>query len=307
MNSSSAAPGAPAGQDEARLLRLATRASVAVALTLIVAKGAAWAGTGAVSLLASLIDSLMDAAASLLNLLAVRYALTPADREHRFGHGKAEALAALAQALLVIGSSVYLISEALGRLRQPQPLQSVDAGIVVMLLSLAATAGLLLLFRHVIRRTQSAAIRADALHYRGDLLGNTAVLAALLLSQAGWPGADPLFAIAIAVYLILCTRPILRQAFDELLDRELPAAERDAIIETARSQPQVQGVHGVRTRRSGRLQMHIELDGGMTLSEAHRVADAVESAIGRAHPGTDVAIHQDPAGLQESHPWAQRE
>jgi len=297
-------------RNDAVLLRLATRASVTVAVLLIAAKAIAYASTGAVSILASLIDSSMDAVASLVNLLAVRYALVPADREHRFGHGKAEALAALGQCLLIILSSLYLASEAVGRLRDPQPVEAVGAGIVVMLISLAATAGLLLLLHYVVRRTHSAAIRADALHYRGDLLGNSAVLLALFLSQAGVQGADPVLALAIAVYLIASTRGILSQSLDELLDRELPAQQRDAIIATARAHPRVHGVHGVRTRRSGRnriVQMHIELDDELPLREAHDIADEVEYAIRREHPGSDVVIHQDPVGLMETHPFTRQE
>lgn len=300
-------PRAPLPSDEqARLLRRATAASVSVAVILIVAKSAAYATTGAVSLLASLVDSLMDAAASLTNLLAVRYALVPADREHRFGHGKAESLAALGQALLILGSSAYLIWQAGLRLAAPKPPEAVAAGIAVMLFSLVATGGLLLLLRHTILRTQSAAIKADALHYRADLLGNSAVLAALWLAQLGVTWADPVLAIVIALYLIVSTREIISQALNELLDRELPESQRQAILASARAHPQVHDVHDMRTRSAGRIpfiQLHIELDGDLSLREAHRVAHEVETEIRRQQPDADVVIHQDPRGIDEPQRW----
>jgi ferrous-iron efflux pump FieF len=295
-------------EQQARLLRLATNASVAVALTLIAAKGLAWSATGAVSLLAALLDSVLDAAASLLNLFAVRYALAPADREHRFGHGKAESLAALGQAMLIIVSGLFLVRAAIARLADPQPVAAIDTGVAVLLFSIVATLGLVTLQRYVIRRTHSAAIRADALHYQVDLLSNGAVLVAIGLAHAGWHMADPLLALGIAVYLLLSTRAILAQALNELLDRELPEAQRQAIIAAGREHPQVLGVHDVRTRRSGRteiVQMHIELDGSLPLDTAHGVAVEVEEAIKARLPNADIVIHQDPVGVREPRRWTQ--
>lgn len=287
----------------ARLLRLATSASVAVAVTLILAKTVAYAQTGAMSILASLIDSLMDSGASLLNLFAVRYALAPADRKHRFGHGKAESISALAQSTLIIASGLYLLIEAAQRLRAPREIPTLEIGIAVMLFTIAATLALLALQHYVIRRTDSAAIRADALHYRTDLLTNSAVILALLLAEWGWVGMDPLFACGIAVYILYSARRIMGDAFNELLDRELPEARRRLIREIANRHAGVYGMHDLRTRSSGRvdfIELHLELDGDMPLRQAHRIADDVAAAIKREIPTADVVIHQDPAGLSEN-------
>ncbi|MEQ8514245.1 MAG: cation diffusion facilitator family transporter [Chromatocurvus sp.] len=283
-------------------MRLATRASDTVAVTLILAKTVAYAQTGSMSILASLIDSVMDSGASLLNLFAVRYALAPADRKHRFGHGKAESISALAQSTLIIGSGLYLLVEAVQRLRAPRDIPTLEVGIAVMLFTIAATLALLALQHYVIRRTHSAAIRADALHYRTDLLTNSAVILALLLAHWGWTGMDPLFACGIAVYILFTARRIMSDAFNELLDRELPEDRRQLIRDIANRHAAVHGMHDLRTRSSGRvdyIELHLELDGDMPLRRAHRIADDVTAAIKRELPSADVVIHQDPAGQRE--------
>jgi ferrous-iron efflux pump FieF len=293
---------ASSADHSARLLKLATNASVTVALVLIAAKSYAWWQTQSVSILASLIDSLMDSGASLLNLIAVRYALMPADRNHRFGHGKAESIAALLQGLFIVASGLFLIVEATQRLLSPVPVSTAGLGIVVMLFTIAATLALLSLQAYVIRRTHSAAIRADALHYRTDVLTNSAVLLALVLAHFGWTGMDPLFALAIAVYILLAARTLIMDAVNELLDRELPEPRRQQILGIARAHPQVQGVHDLRTRAAGRvefIEMHLELDEQMPLIKAHHIADQVVAAIRERIPTADVIIHQDPAGLNE--------
>jgi len=212
-----------------RLLRLATNASVATAAILIAGKLVAWAMTGSVSVLASLVDSMMDVAASLINLFAVRYALMPADHEHRFGHGKAESLAGLAQTTFIAGSAVFLILQAFDRLLHPRPLEDVGVGVGVMVFAILATLALLILQRHVIRVTGSTAIRADALHYTTDVLTNASIIIALLLSGYGWPGIDALFALGIAVYILYSAWHIGHEAFQLLMDRELPDEQRQRI------------------------------------------------------------------------------
>lgn len=287
---------------QARLLRLATNASVSVALLLILAKAWAWWHTQSVSILASLIDSLMDSGASLLNLIAVRYALMPADRNHRFGHGKAESIAALLQGLFIVGSGVFLIAEAVQRLLHPVPVSTAGLGMLVMLFTIAMTLGLLALQGYVIRRTQSAAIAADALHYRTDVLSNSAVLLSLALAQFGWTACDPLFALGIAVYILLAARQLIGTALNELLDRELPEEKRAGILAAACAHPAVCGVHDLRTRAAGRVEfveLHLELDEQLPLLRTHAIADEVAAAIRRKLPGADVVIHQDPAGLHE--------
>ena len=281
-----------------RLLKLATYASVATACILIAAKLAAYLLTNSVSVLASLVDSLMDAGASMINLLAVRYALAPPDREHRYGHGKAESIAGLAQATFIAGSGLFLILESVDRLIHPKPLEAVAIGLGVMIFSIIATAILMAFQYYVIKRTRSTAIRADALHYKSDLLTNSAIIAALLLSQIGWLGVDPIFALAIAAYILYSSWEIGTEAFHDLLDRELPDEKRQLIIQIAQEHPGVIGLHDLRTRLSGRtefIQMHLELPDNLPLIEAHAIADDVEKKIMKAIPTADVVIHQDPA------------
>jgi len=205
----------------ARLLRHATIASTATAAVLILAKTAVWIWTDSVSLLASLIDSVMDAMASLVNLYAVRLALTPADENHRFGHGKAESLAGLGQAAFIAGSALFLVLHAVDRLLNPLPLQHTGAGIAVMVVSLLLTLLLLAFQRYVIRRTGSLAIRADALHYASDVLTNLSIIAALLLVQLGFAASDVLFGLAIAAYILYSAWRIGAEALKHLMDQEL--------------------------------------------------------------------------------------
>ncbi len=281
-----------------RLLRWATYASVATAMILIAGKLAAALMTGSVSVLASLVDSMMDAAASIINLLAVHYALQPPDHDHRFGHGKAEPLAGLVQAAFITGSAVFLILHAVDRLVHPQPLNAGLVGVGVLVFSMVAT-GVLLLFQHyVIRLTQSTAIRADALHYATDLLTNGATIVALGLAMLGWPIVDPIFAIGIALYILYSAGQIGHESVQLLMDRELPPEVHTRIKEIVRGHPLVRGVHDVRTRKSGPtyfIQLHLMLDDQMPLVDAHRVTDEVETAILNVFPNADVLIHEDPA------------
>ncbi len=292
-------------RETARLMRQATYASISVALTLIVAKLFAWAFSDSLSLLATLIDSTLDALASLINLLAVRHALSPADREHRFGHGKAEALAGLGQAAFIAGSAGFLLLEAVRRFINPVQIESYGIGIAVMVFSIIATLGLLTFQRHVIRRTGSVAISADALHYRTDLLVNASVIVALLLSVRGWNGFDPLFACAIGLYILYSAWEIVRQAFDHLMDRELPREEREQIKSIARSHRKVRGMHDLRSRRSGMatfIQLHLELDDELSLLEAHEISDEVEGRLQEVYPAAEVIIHIDPISVVADEP-----
>jgi ferrous-iron efflux pump FieF len=287
-------------------MRLATYASVAVALGLIAVKIVAYVLTDSVSMLSTLIDSLLDMAASLINLFAVRTALVPPDREHRFGHGKAEPLAAMGQSAFIAGSAAFLLVEAGNRLVNPTTVQNSAFGIGVMAVSIAATISLVTFQRYVVRRTGSVAIKADSLHYFSDLLVNCAVIVALVLwRQFGWTFVDPLFAGAIGIYILFTAWQIAQGAFDVLMDRELPDAARRKIRDIALANHAVRDLHDLRTRSSGQstfIQFHLELDGDMPLSRAHQVSDEVEDAILVAFPGAEVIIHQDPEGLEEARP-----
>lgn len=284
----------------ARLMRLATFAALATALTLALAKAIAWWLSGSVSLLAGLTDSLLDGAASLLNLIAVHYALRPADEDHRYGHGKAEALAGLGQALFIGASAVLVGSHAIDRLLHPEPIGAPALGIAVMLLSLAMTVALLLFQHHVVRETGSTAIRADSLHYRSDLLLNSSILLALVLASYGWPQLDALFGIGIALYIFWSAISIAREAATVLMDKELDPQISAQMHALACAVPGVLGVHDLRTRLSGThwfVQLHAELPGELSLQQAHTLCEQVEAAIRREFPRAEVLVHADPSSV----------
>ena len=286
--------------ETAKLLRLATYASISVALILIVAKLIAWGLSDSVSLLATLIDSVLDALASLINLIAVRHALTPADKEHRFGHGKAEALAGLSQSMFIAGSAGFLLLEAGRRLISPIAVESVGVSMLVMVFSIIATLLLLSFQAHVIRKTNSTAIRADALHYRTDLLVNASVILALWLSVKGWAGFDALFACAIAIYILYSAWEIITVSYDHLMDRELPDEQREEIERLVLQHKSARGLHDLRSRHSGTvtfIQLHLELDDDLSLLEAHKISDEVELCLLGAFPGSEIIIHIDPQSV----------
>jgi len=238
-------------QDKARLMRMATYASTSVAISLIIIKLVAWFMTGSVSILATLMDSCLDALASILNLFAVHHALAPADKEHRFGHGKAEALSGLGQATFITGSALFLVLEAASHLLNPEPITAMSTGIWVMVISIVATMGLLMFQKHVIKQTDSTAIKADHMHYKTDLVVNIGVVVALLLTFYGWPGFDPLFAIAIAAFILYSAWEIAKESLDLLMDRELPDEETSNIESIVKSHQDTHGMHDLRTRNTG--------------------------------------------------------
>lgn len=282
----------------ATLMRIASYASVITALMLITAKLVAWFLSDSVSILASLIDSSLDFLASLVNLLAIRHALQPADKEHRFGHGKAEPLAAVGQSMFIAGSAVMLLFQASARLADPQPLSAgVDIGIMIMAMSIVITIGLLLLQRYVIRRTASAAIRADALHYQTDLLVNISVIVALLLSQSGFVWFDPLIAILIALYVLFSAWQILRDAIDLLMDHEIADSDRQRIRDVVMQHAQARGLHDLRTRKSGMtvfIQFHLELEPTLSLQQAHQISREINQQVLSLFDDAEVLIHQEP-------------
>ena len=297
-----AAAEARAKRDE-RLKRRAATAAVAVAALLIAGKTTAYLATDAISILSSLIDSLLDLTASLVNFVAIRQAAVPPDRDHRFGHGKAEPLAGLAQAAFIAGSSVLLLFEAGSRLFRPTPVEDSAVGIAVMGFSIVLTLGLVLFQRYVVRRTGSVAIGADALHYRSDLLMNASVIAALVLaSNFGFTFADPLFGIAIAFYILASAWAVFSSSLQLLMDRELAEDDRARIKAIAMGHPAVISMHDLRTRSSGThtfIQFHLEMDRDLTLFEAHAISDEVMEKVEAAFPNAEVLIHEDPQGVDE--------
>ncbi|WP_217543275.1 CDF family cation-efflux transporter FieF [Vibrio metschnikovii] len=284
-------------KEYARLVTLAAWTATIVASGLLIVKIAAWWVTGSVSLLASVVDSLLDIAASVVNLIVIRYALQPADREHTFGHGKAESLAALAQAMFISGSACFLLLNGVERFFRPHELQSPEYGIYVSVFALLVTFGLVSFQRYVVKKTNSQAIAADSLHYQTDLYMNAAIILALGLSWLGFKQADAIFAIGIGLYILYSAIGMAYQAVQTLLDRKLPDDELAQIRAACLSVNGVLGVHQLRTRMAGPvrfIQLHLELDDHIPLIEAHRISDQVEDKLRHLFPGADVIIHQDP-------------
>lgn len=285
-------------ETRARLMRRATNAAVVVAVTLAVAKLIAFGLSGSVALLASGVDSALDASASLFNALAIRYALKPADDDHRFGHGKSEALAGLAQAFLIGVSGAFVIQRAIERLLHPQPIGATILGLIVMSASLGLTLALVTYQRQVVRVTQSSAIQADALHYISDIASNLAAIAAVMLARFGWQHADPWLGILIAVFTLYSAATIGWDGFQVLMDRELSIEVQERIRRIVLTHTEVRGLHALRTRQSGAtpvIQLHIELDPRLSLVEANRITHEVATALDGEFPGADVLIHPDPA------------
>jgi ferrous-iron efflux pump FieF len=285
-----------------RFMRRAARASLLVALLLVVIKAYAYFASNSVAMLASLADSSLDLFTSALNLFAIHEALSPADAEHRFGHGKAEPLAGLAQGAFICASAIFLVIQAVQRLLAPQPIEHSLQALIVMCVSIFAAICLIVYERRVAIRTGSVAIAADAVHYFADLVSNIGVVVAILLvSWLGWLKADPIIALLVALVMVLSAWRVFRQSLDQLMDHELPDADRAKIIAIVRAHGDVMALHELKTRQSGLatfIQVHIELDPAMTLARAHHISDAVEHAICAAFPNAEVIIHQDPAGLE---------
>ncbi|MDG3084639.1 CDF family cation-efflux transporter FieF [Vibrio hannami] len=283
-----------------RLVSTAAWLATGVATILLVAKVVVWWITGSVSLLASLIDSLLDIGASLVNLIVVRYSLQPADKDHTFGHGKAESLAALAQTMFISGSACFLILNGVDRFFRPHELVSPEYGIYVSAFAMVMTGGLVAFQKHVVRKTGSQAIAADSLHYQTDLYMNVAIMIALALSYFGIKQADAVFAIGIGCFILFSAYQMVRDAIQSLLDRQLPEEELEQIRHTANAVEGVRGVHQLRTRKSGPvrfIQLHLELDDQLPLIQAHQIADDVEEALENLFPQSDVLIHQDPVSV----------
>ena len=282
------------------LARSAAIASISVALVLVALKTWASLRTGSTAMLGSLADSALDLVASLVTLFGVWFASQPADRNHRFGHGKAEALAAMVQVMLIAISATAIAFRAVLRLIEPQATQGAAEGIGVSLVAMALTFALLAWQRYVIARTRSVAISADHLHYQADLLLNLAVIAALVLDQyLGLGMADPVFGLAIAGWLLWGAWGAASEAIDQLLDREWPEERRLALVEAAALHPELSNLHDLRTRSSGTrdfVQFHVDLPGSMTVEQAHEVIERVEADLVRRFPGIELLIHIDPEG-----------
>ncbi len=281
-------------------------AGLSMALFLLVIKVFAAAQTGSVALLGSLADTAFDVLASLLTLFSVRYAARPADNDHRFGHGKAEALSALVQVVLITLSAGFIAWRAVQRLGSHEQTSHPEYGIGVSVISIIATLGLLAYQRHVVKQTGSVAIHADHVHYQTDLLLNIAVIAAIVLDALlGLRGADPVFGIGIAIWLLYGASQSARMALDHLLDREWPEEKKQRFLDVVQRHPKMHGVHDIRTRSSGMqdfAQFHVWFDPKMTLADVHAIMDEVEEELAHAFPGVDVMIHPEPHNHTHDHP-----
>jgi len=275
-------------------------ASVTVALALIGLKGYASWTTGSAAMLGSLADTALDLIASLVTLYSVRLAATPADRQHRFGHGKAEAIAAFFQVVLISLSAFWIALHSIRRLTSGSGPDHAGAGIVVSLIALALTLLLVSYQRRVIARTGSLAISTDHLHYQSDLLLNAAVICALIIDQMlGLSGADAVAGVGIALWLLYGAYSASHKAIDQLMDREWPEERRRAFVEVANRHPELRGIHDLKTRTAGHhdfVQFHVWVDPDMSVGEAHRVMDEVEDKLREVFPDVEILIHPDPAG-----------
>jgi ferrous-iron efflux pump FieF len=286
--------------ERSKLSSRAALASVAVAFFLLIAKG--WAGyrTGSTAMLGSLADTALDLIASLVTFAGIRIAALPADDDHRFGHGKAEALVALGQVVLIAVSAIGIGWRAIDRLMSGAETTELGLGVGVSVFAIACTALLIVYQKSVIRRTGSVAIRTDNVHYQSDLLLNGSVIAALVIDQAlQVRGADAGFGIAIAAWLLFGAWRASSHAVDQLMDKEWPEERRSEFLAAARDYPELNGLHDLRTRSSGMhwfVQFHVWVPGDWTVQEAHDRMDRVELELQRRFPGTEFLIHLDPEG-----------
>ena len=286
--------------ERSRLTTRAAVASIAMAVILIVLKSWAAYKTASTAMLGSLADSGLDLVASLVVLLGVRIAAQPADWDHRFGHGKAEALASLVQVILITISAIFIGFRAIQRLLAHAETADAELGIGVSLIAMILTAALITYQRHVGRRTGSLAIGTDRLHYSSDLLLNGSVIVALALDQyAGLTGTDAVFGLLIALWLLWGAWNASSHALDQLMDREWPDELRERFLAAAREYPELSGLHDFRTRSSGThffAQFHVWVPADWTVQEAHDRLDAAEEALRDRFPGTEILIHVDPEG-----------
>lgn len=281
-------------------VRLAAISSSSVALLLVIIKFYAWLVSDSSAMLASTTDSILDLFASVMNIVILRFALAPADDEHKFGHGKAESLAGLVQAAFVLGSALLLIFNGVERVLNPRVIVQSDIAIGVTIVAIVLTLALVVFQRFVIKRTGSIVINADALHYQSDLFLNLGVLAAIFLSQGIWLQADGAFTIAVGLYLLFGAGQIIYQSVYQLMDHEISEDELAQIKAIIVAHEHALGLHELRTRQSGAqrfIQFHLELEDNLSLLEAHSIGDDIEAEICQALAPCEVFIHHDPCSV----------
>ncbi|WNC68431.1 cation diffusion facilitator family transporter [Thalassotalea nanhaiensis] len=284
-------------KDYESLVKLASKAAVAVAFILVTTKIYAWWISNSAAMLASATDSLLDVFASLTSFIILRFSLAPADEEHKFGHGKAENLAALMQSSFVLGSAILLMFHGADRVFNPTPIEHSNVAIGVSILAIVLTLALVILQKYVISRTKSVAIAADSLHYQSDLFLNLGVIVALLLSQFNMVYADGIFTILVGIFLIVGAVQIIYHSVHDLMDKELDESDLRIIKDIINANTDALGFHELRTRQAGKMkfiQFHLELPDQLVLVEAHKIAEQIEQALLAQFEHTEVLIHQDP-------------
>lgn len=283
------------------LMQKAQYMSITIALSILVAKGYGWIATDSVSIFASLIDSMLDVSASAINLVAMRMALAPPDHDHRFGHDKIEDLAIFAQSMFFFASGLFTMFVSIKRFIDPQPVESFDTGMSVMVFSMVLTVCLILYQTYVIRKTQSRIVTADKLHYVVDFLSNFAVIISIYLSSQ-WIMIDAVCGVLIAIYIMHSSYELFMQASKNLIDQEFSDEERAKILAIlAGFNQDVLGVHELKTRHAGRkpfIQFHIEMKKDISLLEAHEISDKIVAEIEAVFQGAEVTVHQDPFGYE---------
>ena len=266
-------------------------------------KGITFWVTGSVAILSSLFDSIQDMMTSGINMIAVRHAVEPADKNHRFGHGKAQALGSLTQGFIITAAALFLLFESVERFCRPKELAHVGIGVVIMVIAVIMTAGLVAFQTKVIRRTDSLSIKADRAHYTGDVLMNLGAIVAMAVAyQTGWMRVDAVFGIAVSLYLMIVVYGVVRASIIMLMDTEMPRTFRRRIKEIAYAFPEVTGVYGLKTRKSGSetfVQFCVQLKQTMTLREVHDVTDKIEAEIRKTFPETEVMIHPEPERIDQ--------
>lgn len=285
-------------QENNRLMKIASVASIATALTLILLKLVTFFLTGSMAILSSLFDSIQDSMTSVVNFFAVKHASEPADKEHRFGHGKAQALGAMTQGFIIAAASVFLLKESIHRLMEPQPIAEIGLGIGITVFALIATFILITFQKFVIKKTNSLSIRADMAHYTGDIMMNVGVIVSMLMAYyLKWTFVDSLFGIMVAGYLLTVVYQILKEAVTVLMDTELSTSFRKKIKTMTLTFPEVKDIYQLKTRQSGDcifVQFCVSLDKKLTLEQAHHITDKIETALKQKLPTVQVIIHPEP-------------
>lgn len=281
-----------------KLMKAASVASIATALSLIVLKLVTFLLTGSMAILSSLFDSIQDSMTSIVNFFAVKHASEPADKEHRFGHGKAQALGAMTQGFIIAAASIFLLKESIHRLMEPQPISEIGLGIGITLFALVATFVLITFQKFVIKKTNSLSIRADMAHYTGDIMMNVGVIVSMLMAYyLKWTFVDALFGIMVAGYLFIVVYQIIKEAITILMDAELSDSFRKKIKTMTLSFPEVKEIYQLKTRQSGNcifVQFCVSLDKKITLEQAHDITDKIESALTKTDSNIQVIIHPEP-------------